>query len=59
MTGDEDVYAEDTKKTTSTLTIATAAAENAGDYKCIASFSGTAIESNVAAVNVYGKGDGF
>ena len=56
MTGDADTYDAGTKKTTSTLTIATATADNTGDYKCIADFGGTTVESNVATINVYGEG---
>ena len=55
VSGDVDTYAENTKKTTSTLTIATATTDNAGEYKCTAEFGGTTVESNTATVNVFGK----
>ena len=56
MTGDEDKYEASIKKTTSTLTIATAALEDAGVYKCTADFGGTTVASHDAAVRIYGEG---
>ena len=55
VTGDEDKYEASIKKTTSTLTIATAALENAGVYKCTADFGGTTVESDDATVRIYGE----
>ncbi|KAL5250884.1 hypothetical protein ACHWQZ_G016582 [Mnemiopsis leidyi] len=56
VSGDVDTYDDGTKKTTSTLTIASATSDDSGDYKCTADFGGTTIESNVATVNVYDIG---
>jgi hypothetical protein len=53
VSDDVETYAD--PKTTSTLTIASATADNAGEYKCTADFGGTPIESTAATVNVYGK----
>ena len=55
MSGDEDVYDEPNKKTTSTLTIRSVGADNAGVYKCRADFGGSVVESNHATLTVIGK----
>ena len=55
LSGDADVYSAANKKTTSTLTIAEVAADNAGEYKCTADFRGTTVSSNTAIVSVYGE----
>ena len=55
MSGDIDTYDEANKKTTSTLTIASATTDNGGIYKCTADFGGTAVESASATVSVYGR----
>ena len=56
MSGDIDTYDEANKKTTSTLTIASATTDNGGMYKCTADtgFPGT-VESASAIVSVYGR----
>ncbi|XP_063684395.1 basement membrane-specific heparan sulfate proteoglycan core protein-like [Bolinopsis microptera] len=52
LSGDEDVYDEPNKKTTSTLTIRSAVADNTGVYKCRADFGGTVVESDTATLTV-------
>ena len=57
MSGDIDTYDEANKKTTSTLTIASATTDNGGIYKCTADFGGfpLTVESASATVSVYGR----
>ena len=52
VSGSEDSYTA--FKTTSTLTIAAATANDAGEYKCKADFGGAEVESAAATVAVYG-----
>ena len=57
MSGDIDTYNEANKKTTSTVTIASATTDNGGMYKCTADFRlpTPTVESASAIVSVYGR----
>ena len=48
-------YNQEDKETTLKLSFDSITADNAGDYKCIASFAGASgVESDTATVAVYG-----
>ena len=56
MVGDQDIYNEADNETKSTLTIASATAQDAGVYECVADFGGgSTVQSNPAIISVDGK----
>ena len=55
MVGDQDIYNEADNETKSTLTIASATAQDAGVYECVADFGGSTVQSNPAIISVNGK----